>query len=56
MGTIRNLATQSPREIWKSEESEDRREDIAGCHKKCLLGCLYKRNVKEYAGALRRLI
>lgn len=30
MGIIGNLARQSPREIWKSDEAADRREEVAG--------------------------
>jgi MoaA/NifB/PqqE/SkfB family radical SAM enzyme len=55
-GTIGNLARQSPEQVWKSEQAEDRREDISSCRKKCLLGCLYKRSATEYGRAIRRLI
>ena len=54
-GTIGNLAHQSPWEIWKSNAAEQRRDEILACRKKCLIGCLYKRNVKEYAGVLMKL-
>ena len=56
MGTIGNLASDSPSEIWKSDQAGDRRDDVAACRKKCLIGCLYKRNVKEYADVLLKLV
>jgi MoaA/NifB/PqqE/SkfB family radical SAM enzyme len=55
MGTIGDLKRQSPVEIWKSDDAAVRRENVAACHKKCWIGCLYKRSVKEYASTLRRL-
>jgi MoaA/NifB/PqqE/SkfB family radical SAM enzyme len=54
-GTIGNLVQQSPWEIWKSDAAEERRGEVLACRKKCLIGCLYKRNVKEYAGVLMKL-
>ena len=54
-GTIGTLARQSPWEIWKSDAAEERRDEVLACRKKCLIGCLYKRNVKEYAGVLMKL-
>jgi MoaA/NifB/PqqE/SkfB family radical SAM enzyme len=56
MGTIGNLARQSPQQIWKSDEAADRRDEVAGCRRKCLIGCLYKRSLKEYAGLLHQLM
>jgi MoaA/NifB/PqqE/SkfB family radical SAM enzyme len=55
MGTIGNLTRQSPREIWKSDDAVVRSENIARCRKKCLIGCLYKRSINEYAAALCKL-
>lgn len=55
-GTVGNLARQSPREVWGSDEADTRRDEITDCRKKCLIACLYKRDVKEYAGLLRKLI
>ncbi len=55
-GTIGNLARQSPTEIWKSEEADERRDEVVACRKKCLIACLYKRDVKEYAGLLMKLL
>jgi len=56
MGSIGNLTKSEPWEIWKSEDAKDRRGDILGCRKKCLIACLYKRNLGEYAGILRKLV
>lgn len=55
-GVIGNLARQSPTQIWKSPEADERRDEVISCRKKCLIACLYKRDFTEYAGLLRKLI
>jgi MoaA/NifB/PqqE/SkfB family radical SAM enzyme len=55
-GVIGNLARHSPAQIWKSDAAAERRDDIDACRKKCLIACLYKRDVKEYTQLLFKLL
>jgi MoaA/NifB/PqqE/SkfB family radical SAM enzyme len=55
-GTIGNLQQATPKQIWASQQAGERRDEITDCRKKCLIACLYKRDAKEYAGLLRKLI
>jgi MoaA/NifB/PqqE/SkfB family radical SAM enzyme len=56
MGPIGNVSSTHPREIWESHVASQRRDDVNRCRKKCLIGCLYKRDIKEYADVLFKLV
>jgi MoaA/NifB/PqqE/SkfB family radical SAM enzyme len=55
MGPIGNLIVSSPSEIWKSLSAAQRRDDVGACRKKCLIACLYKRSLGEYADLAYKL-
>jgi MoaA/NifB/PqqE/SkfB family radical SAM enzyme len=56
MGVIGNLTDGTAQSIWNSHSARERREEVSGCRKKCLIGCLYKRDLKEYAEVLLKLM
>jgi MoaA/NifB/PqqE/SkfB family radical SAM enzyme len=55
-GVVGNLTQQTPRDIWRSQQAGERRQEITDCRKKCLIACLYKRDLGEYAGLLKKLV